>query len=93
MLVSADLTRDRYCQHIGMLRTFIAENPLSEELYRLLMLVLYRSERRADALAVYRDARKVLRAELGLEPCRALRDLQRSILAADSHDDLHLAAL
>jgi DNA-binding SARP family transcriptional activator len=47
------------------------------------MLALYRSERQADALQVYRSVRQTINDELGLEPCRALQELQRAILVAD----------
>ena len=48
-----------------------------------LMLALYRSGRQADALESYRNARQSLVQELGLEPGRALRELERAILAHD----------
>ncbi|MCK9900245.1 AfsR/SARP family transcriptional regulator [Frankia sp. Cpl3] len=68
---------------ISLLGRLITQYPLRESLYSQLMLVLYRSGRRAEALAVYRDARRVLRAELGLEPCRSLRRLHQAILTSD----------
>jgi DNA-binding SARP family transcriptional activator len=51
------------------------------------MLALYRSDRQADALAVFHRARQVINSELGLEPCQTLRDLHRSILMEDSRLD------
>jgi hypothetical protein len=48
------------------------------------MLALYRSGRQADALQAYRDARRELLDELGLEPGRALAELEQSILVHDS---------
>ena len=50
---------------------------------RQLMLALYRSGRQTDALASYRDARRALVEELGLEPSRELQELERAILAQD----------
>jgi outer membrane protein assembly factor BamB len=47
------------------------------------MVALYRSGRQADALDAYRDARAVLRDELGLEPSEELQALQRAILDHD----------
>jgi hypothetical protein len=47
------------------------------------MLALYRSGRQAEALAAYRDARRTLLDELGIEPTRALQDLEKAILAQD----------
>ena len=45
------------------------------------MLALYRSERQAEALAVYQAGRRLLAEELGLEPSEALKSLQMAILA------------
>jgi DNA-binding beta-propeller fold protein YncE len=47
------------------------------------MLALYQSGRQADSLAEFRDARRVLRDDLGLEPAEELRELERRILAHD----------
>ena len=41
------------------------------------MLALYRSGRQAEALEAYRDARRALADELGIEPGRALRELEQ----------------
>ena len=54
------------------------------------MLALYRSDRQADALQAYQDARRTLVEELGIEPGERLRELERAILAQDPA--LHLAA-
>jgi streptogramin lyase len=47
------------------------------------MLALYRSGRQSDALQVYRDGRRLLAGELGLEPGPELQRLERAILAQD----------
>ena len=88
MLVECRVQLGQHRQLIGQLYALITENPLRESFYRQLMVALYRSERRAEALRVYQSARKVLREELGLEPCTPLRELQRAILRAG--DDLRL---
>ena len=49
----------------------------------MLMLSLYRSQRRGDALEVFGRTRSVLVAELGIEPGPYLQRLQRAILADD----------
>ncbi len=50
------------------LTLLVAQNPARETLARLLMLALYRSGRRLDALEVYHQLRAHLREELGLSP-------------------------
>jgi DNA-binding SARP family transcriptional activator len=68
---------------ITELRQLLAEYPLREKLHGLLMLALYRSGRRADALAAFGEARDVLREELGVDPAAPLQRLHEQILNAD----------
>ncbi|QEU95742.1 hypothetical protein CP970_36710 [Streptomyces kanamyceticus] len=81
LLLESNLALGRHREVVGRLYALAADNPLREAFYRYLMIALYRSDRRAEALAVYQQAREVLRAELGLEPCQSLRDLHRAVLA------------
>ncbi|MFG2311408.1 BTAD domain-containing putative transcriptional regulator [Streptomyces sp. NPDC048566] len=60
----------------------IAEHPLRESFHRLLMLVLHRAGRPAEALAVHRDLRARLVEELGVEPGPAVRETHLEILRA-----------
>jgi DNA-binding SARP family transcriptional activator len=83
MLVEAYLKCGRHREVTGRLQTLIAEHPLREAFYRYLMLAFYYSERRAEALQLYQVARQRLNDELGLEPCRSLRELQQNILLGD----------
>ncbi|MET9894308.1 AfsR/SARP family transcriptional regulator [Streptomyces sp. NBC_00647] len=85
-LVQANLELGLHSELIPLLFALIAEYPLHEAFYRQLMLALYHSERRADALQVYRSARQVLQRELGLEPGRGLRELHQGILGTDYSD-------
>jgi predicted ATPase/class 3 adenylate cyclase len=57
--------------------------PLREKRWELLMLVLYRAGRQADALRAFQRARTVLGEHLGLEPGPGLTELERRILAHD----------
>jgi DNA-binding SARP family transcriptional activator len=86
-MVASGLEAGHHRELIPRLFTLVAEHPLHEAFYRQLMLALYRSERRGDALQVYRSARTVLHDELGLEPGRALRDLHHRILTLDDQLD------
>jgi SARP family transcriptional regulator, regulator of embCAB operon len=83
LLTESGLALGRERELIGQLYALTSEYPLREAFYRQLMLALYRSERQADALEVYRIAREVLNGELGVEPGRKLKELQRAILLAD----------
>ena len=68
---------------VGELETLAREHPLRERFQAQLMLALYRCGRQADALESYRNARRAMVEELGLEPGPALQDLERAILAQD----------
>jgi DNA-binding SARP family transcriptional activator len=68
---------------IGELEELAAAHPFREGLRARLMLALYRSGRQADALEVYRQTRKTLADELGIEAGPALQRLEGAILAQD----------
>ncbi|MFD7921425.1 BTAD domain-containing putative transcriptional regulator [Streptomyces sp. NPDC059740] len=74
------LALGRHRQVVGQLRSLVAEYPLRESFDRLLMITLYRCDRQAEALQVYRLARERLREEMGLEPCRSLQEVHNAIL-------------
>ncbi|WP_116451429.1 BTAD domain-containing putative transcriptional regulator [Blastococcus litoris] len=63
------------------LEAMVAEEPLREERWRLLVLALYRASRQADALGALRRARATLADELGVDPGPALRELEEQVLA------------
>ena len=79
----ARLALGHHAELVGELETLVRDHPLRERLRGQLMLALYRSGRQAEALAAYRDARRALVDELGLEPGPELRKLERAILAHD----------
>ncbi|MGX1911108.1 BTAD domain-containing putative transcriptional regulator [Streptomyces phaeochromogenes] len=62
------------------LAALVAEFPLREAFHRQLMMVLHRTGRRAEALAVHRDLRRTLVRELGVEPGLAVREAHLEIL-------------
>ena len=73
---------------VDELRELAAEHPTRESVRGMLMIALYRSGRRADALSEYNRLRSYLADELGIDPGRALQDLQQRILKADPALDL-----
>ena len=81
--IEADLALGRHAHVVSELEALMAADPLRERLPQQLMVALYRCGRQADALAAYQKARRALAAELGIEPCQALRQLERAILDQD----------
>lgn len=68
---------------IGELRRMSAAHPWRERLTGTLMVALYRSGRRAEAVQVYRAARKRLVDELGMEPSPELTRVFHGVLNQD----------
>jgi DNA-binding SARP family transcriptional activator len=81
--IDADLALGRHDRLVGELHELVDRHPLRERLRAQLMAALYRCGRQAEALEVYRDARRALRDELGIEPGPALRELEQAILRQD----------
>src|SRR5829696_5701947 len=86
--IDADLACGHQAALVPELERLVVEHPLRERLRGQLMLALYRCGRQAEALAVYREARKMLNGELGVEPTRTLSELQRAILQQDPSLDV-----
>src|SRR4051794_25109024 len=82
-LVDAKLALGRHGEVIGPLERMVEEHPYRERLRAQLMLALYRSDRQADALQAYQDARRQLVEELGIEPGERLHELETAVLAHD----------
>ena len=81
--IDADLQLGRHAALVPELELLVREHPLRERLRGQLMLALYRCGRQADALESYREGRRLLDEELGLQPSEELRRLERSILEQD----------
>jgi DNA-binding SARP family transcriptional activator len=81
--MDAELALGHHSRLTAELQALVRDNPLRERLWGHLMLALYRSGRQAEALGAYREARRRLVDEIGLEPGPALRELERRILAQD----------
>jgi len=78
-----DLQLGRHDTIVAELAAFVATHPLRERPRGLLMVALYQSGRQAEALVVFRDTRRMLDEELGLQPSTELQELERSILVQD----------
>jgi DNA-binding SARP family transcriptional activator/tetratricopeptide (TPR) repeat protein len=81
--VEADLNLGRHAELAPRLRELTARHPLRERFHAQLMVALSRAGRRAEALAVYRDARRVLIEELGIEPGPDLQHVHQRVLTGD----------
>jgi DNA-binding SARP family transcriptional activator len=81
--VECDLVLGRHGEVAADGPGLVAAFPLRERLAGQVMVALYRCGRRGDALAVFDAARRVLAAELGLDPGPELAQLQAKVLADD----------
>ena len=68
---------------VGELESLVAEHPLREGLWALLVKALYRAGRPSDALAAHRRVTRMLADELGVDPGPALADLEHRVLVHD----------
>lgn len=86
--IEADLrvSSDRAPDRIPDLRRLSSDYPADERLYGLYMVALSMAGRTAEALAVYRDAYRYAKEELGAQPGAGLRRIQQRIL--DGEPDL-----
>ena len=82
--IEAELALGRHAELVPELEGLVRESPLREGLRAQLMLALYRCGRQADALEAYRQGRRLLADELGLEPGEQLRRLEKGILEQDT---------
>jgi DNA-binding SARP family transcriptional activator/class 3 adenylate cyclase len=77
------LRRGNHADVVGAIEAAAAEHPLRERLQGLLMRALYGSGRQAEALAVYRETKRLLGDELGIDPGPELQKLELSVLRHD----------
>jgi DNA-binding SARP family transcriptional activator len=91
LAIEADLAAGRHQEVTGEIDALLAENPLRERLYAQRMLALYRCGRQAEALEAYRDARRTLVEEIGVEPTPELSRLHDAILRQDPSLDVEPA--
>ena len=87
-LLEARLALGEDAEVVAEAERLLADDPLKEEWWRLLVLALYRSGRQGDALAAVARARAVLVEQLGAEPGPRLRAVEAAVLAQDPALDL-----
>ncbi|MBB4916601.1 AfsR/SARP family transcriptional regulator [Streptosporangium saharense] len=78
--VELDLTLGRGARVVGELRALVAAHPLRERAWGQLIAALDQAGRRSEALGAYREARRLLVEELGLEPGEDLRAAHERVL-------------
>jgi DNA-binding SARP family transcriptional activator len=79
----ASLACGRPAEVVPEVRRLLADNPLQEKLWALLIRALYGAGRQAEALEVYEQARNRIADELGVDPGTELRQLYHQILNSD----------
>jgi len=85
--VDVELALARHALLVCELTRLVGDHPLNERFRGQLMLALYRCGRQAEALAAYRETRRVLVEELGISPSRPLQILERAILRQEPYLD------
>lgn len=81
--IERDLGEGLHARLVPELRQLTARHPLRERFVGQQMLALHRSGRATEALDAYRSLRSRLVDEVGVEPGRALKELQQRILNED----------
>ena len=81
--IDADLALGRRAELVGELEALVRKHPYRETLRAQLMQALYGSGRQAEALDAYRETRRLLVDELGIEPSPGIQQLEQAILRQD----------
>ena len=88
--IDADLSTCGHRELISELKSLTTAHPLHEPFQGRLMIALYLSSRRGEALESFHRHRHILRDELGLEPNPEIQRIQQQILKSEPtsyHDD------
>ena len=91
--IGADLLLGRHRMVIGELMELTRTQLVHEGFCRQLMIALYRSERRSEALAEYRRLRRLMIDEFALEPGPRMQQVHRALLSQDVPADAVLPDL
>jgi SARP family transcriptional regulator, regulator of embCAB operon len=78
--VRADMRLGYHRELIPELKSLVRIHPYNEWLHAQLMIALQRSGRRGDALSAYREVRRLLSTELGVEPSADLQLVHQKVL-------------
>lgn len=89
---AVQLQQGRYRSVVANLAPVVAEHPLREHARAVLMRAYHLSGRRSEALDCYREGRRILIAELGVEPGAELQELHRTVLEGDGPAPVRAAA-
>ena len=85
---SRPISLGRHEEFVAELEQFVTQRPLRERPRAQLMLALYRSGRQQKrSRRLPADARRALAEELGIDPSRALQELERAMLNQDARLD------
>jgi predicted ATPase/DNA-binding SARP family transcriptional activator len=79
----AELELGRHAELLGELAALVEAEPYRERFREQQVLALYRAGHQKEALEAYREARRVLVDELGVDPGPGLRELERAVLRQD----------
>jgi DNA-binding SARP family transcriptional activator len=82
--IAAELACGAHDQAVAEIRRLLADHPLREGLWLLLMRALDGAGRHAEALEVYGQARDAISGQLGVDPGAELRQFHAELLAKDS---------
>ena len=82
--ITAELALGGHDQAVAELRRLLADHPLREGLWLLLMRALDGAGRHAEALEAYGQARDAISGQLGVDPGAELRQLHADLLAKDT---------
>jgi SARP family transcriptional regulator, regulator of embCAB operon len=80
--IQAEVMLSRERELIGELRFLVTAYPLNEWFHGQLIRALHRAGRRSEALEAYHQVRRVLSAELGVDPSPELQRLHHEALTA-----------
>lgn len=89
MRIQADLRAGRHQDLVSELQSLVLTYPLRENLHASLMIALYCSGRRSEALGKYQELRRKMIEEFGLEPSQPLREIHQDIISDTLPGELH----